>query len=133
MKLSTLKAAERAAFRLMKVFEAEAKYDSEAKRLKEDFTALWMIHYKVWKKSAVLAATRKDKGVVLFTVFKPGACGSMAEIVRTPNLLVTKTWWPHRWDPSVRTTVSEPHVEIQGRFWTPEYDFNRSMRTKEAA
>jgi hypothetical protein len=133
MKLSTLKSADRAAWRLMKVFEAEAKYDAEAKRLKEDFTALWLIQHKTWKKAAVAAATRKDKGVVLWTVFKPGACSSMREIIRTPNLLITKTWWADTWDRTLRRMSGEPYVEIQGRWSTPEHDFKEAMRMEVAA
>lgn len=133
MKLSTLKAAERAAYRLMKAFEAEAKYDPAAKQLKETYSALWMERHNAWKKAAVAAATRKDKGEVLWTVFKPGACGSTREMIRTPNLLTTKTWWPDTWDRSMRRMSSEPYVEIQGKLWTTEYDFRNAMRLEVAA
>jgi hypothetical protein len=127
MKLSTLKAAERAAKRLADVFEAEAKHDPVAKQLHDSYVHLWLDRHDAWKKQAVELAARRDKGICLFTVFVPHT-SYVSEHTRTPNLKLYRCYWKHSWIPGGLhvTAPSEPEL-AHNKFWNPEYDFNRLM------
>lgn len=108
MTLKTIKAAERAAYRLLKVFEPLRKTDSQAATEWDAANKLWHRFYNRRQELELAAATKRDRGVVCFTVFIPERF-SMKEVIRTPH----------------RTT----HTTRWRSFYSAEYDRNESVWT----
>ena len=128
MKLSTLRAAERAAYKLMTTFEKERKTDAEAQRLYDAASKLWQERHAAFKAADIAQAEKRDKGEVLFTVFVPNRNG-WREVVRTPNRLITT----HKWRDSSPAGhhASASYTEVCSKLYSPAWHFNFYMHVAD--
>ena len=125
MKLATVRKLEGHFTALFKAVEKDGS--PEAKALKADYEKTMMGWYRRRKGMELAAAERKDKGVVLFTVFLPDK-NSIREVVRTPHRMGAKYHWRRGWPVTTHFESGETHWDTSTNFYTPEMDFRRLMR-----
>lgn len=90
----------------------------------------WITVYKVHHERACAAAAKRDKGEVLWTVFRPTRNGYQ-EIIRTPNRKITIHWWKNYYDEG-HHKLDKPEAEstelFTGRTNDPwGWDLRRAM------
>lgn len=61
--------------------------------VRSDILNTWSVVQSCQHQRAVAAAAKRDKGEVLWTVFKPYGTRGCLEIVRTPNRKITTIWY----------------------------------------
>lgn len=96
MTLKTIKAAERAAYKLEKAFAQERQTDYQAEVEFNAARKLWLRFYEERQRLETAAATKRDRGAVWFTTFIPEKF-SMKEVIRTPHRIINTTRWKSLW------------------------------------
>lgn len=121
LSLKTTERIERAKMHVLRILEKECKAARDGQprntmlllelaALRETASKDWSVWYQRVKALKCAAAERKDKGVVLFTVFVPDILmGELDEITVTPHRVVTrqlrKAWFSAKFN--------EPHTELR--------------------
>lgn len=127
-----LRHAEDIVFRAYQKLEKLARTQPELAAQVTEVQTLWMGMHKQANAQLVLEGERKDKGVVLWTVFQPtmlgkgetAYCGGVREIVRTPWRHMTI----HHWNNS---PPSDTHVRPTKPV-EANWDFKSAMRQEAA-
>jgi hypothetical protein len=126
MKLATVRKFERA----YKALYDAAKADPAASALVKDYETNMVAWWNRRREMELALAAKRDKGVVLFTVFIPER-NCLREYTRTPNRSANTFHWRHSFSPTGYSAAT-PNWDTASNFWTPLNDFRRAM-SKEVA
>lgn len=112
---------DKAVYSILKVankLEAVGESDPEVLALGKTLKDFWMKAYRVQQFRELASAARKDKGVVLWTVFQPERkIRRLCVITRTPNRVLRAMRWDNGpWSHSEALPMCSPY-----------YDFRRAM------
>lgn len=133
MTIAKLRSIERQLFKLVQSLRP-LKNEPEVVALYAWAEKEWSRIWNLYKARSLAAAAKRDRGEVLFTVFRPAyRTSAVEENVRTPNRMLRRVAWKH-----YSTGELEPWKEFSGevscnRLYSPEYDFKRLMRMEAAA